>query len=392
MRDMTAPAWRFSALTTSVAIVGLLAIVANFLWGTGYPSINGTESQSAISALKYLKARPFDALALLDYSQRPESKDGAASADRERALVLAAQLAPNDVEVVKALATRAFQRADTVAGLAYVARWASISPAERATALNVLLSAADNREWAGFINALLKTNWPLADTLLLAACSKLGVNQLLELGAAISRSTAIRGSTAACVSAKLIAENRSANARAFWLGTLRPLPSKIGHVFNGDFALPLGDSPFNWTLAEGGEFRDGFRVGRVMGAAPNARSHALVVRFNGRPVHSAVAVQSLALPPGSYRLRYLTKQSGFVGTDSVRWVLRCSPNDSAIEQTMDPVESLANEWRSVGGQFKVADTCSGQSIRLELSSRLQQLSGTLASAVFTDLEVERLKI
>ena len=215
---------------------------------------------------------------------------------------------------------------------------------------------------------------------------------MLALGTAISRSVAVRSETAACVSRKLLAENRSPDARAFWLATLRPLPAKIGHVFNGDFSLALGNSPFNWTLAEGGEFRDGFRIGVVTGAAPDGKAPALLARFNGRRVDAALATQSLALPSGSYRLRYVTKQSGFVGTESARWILRCHPIQTVIEQRPGPPQALKDGWSASTGLFTVAENCRGQTIRLELSSRLQQLTGTNATAAFADVEVVRVNI
>ena len=277
---MTAPGFGYRVLTKIAAAVGLLAILVNVFWGTDFPATEATALKPAASAANYLKARPLDALALVNYSQDAENLAKSTSANRERTLALALQLAPNDVEVIKALAALAFQRGDMLVGLNYVVRWASISPADRSSAINILLSSAGNREWESFISEQLKANWPLADTLLLAACSKLGANQLLALGAAISRNHAIRSETAACVSRKLVAENRSPEARAFWLGTMRPLPPKIGYVFNGDFSLPVGNGPFNWTLSEGGEFRDGFRVGLVNGAAPDGKAHALIVRFN----------------------------------------------------------------------------------------------------------------
>ena len=388
---MTASVPKFHVLTIIVATAGLLAILLNAVWGTNYPNVDGTGSTPLTSVSEYLSARPFDALALVNYSQIAESQASVTSANRERVLILASQLAPNDIEVVKALAAFAFRRGDTLLGLNHVAHWASISAADRSVALNVLLSGAGNREWPGFIDAQLKTNWPLAEALLLAACGKLSADQLLTLGSAISRSAAIGSETAACVSRKLLAENRSLEARVFWLGTLRPLPPKIGHVFNGDFSLPLGNGPFNWTLAEGGEFRDGFRVALLSGAAPDGKAHALQVRFNGRRVDSALATQSLALLPGNYRLRFVTKQSGFVGAESARWLLRCGSTGTLIEQRLEPTRLLIDGWSANSGLFTITEPCRGQSIRLELSSRLQQLTGTNASAAFADVEVERME-
>ena len=389
---MSTSAPGFRALTISAAAAGLLAILLNTIWGTDYPDIDTVASNLDTFSAKYLTVRPFDALALINHSQSGQSQAGATSANRDHMLALASHLAPNDVEVVKALAASAFQRGETLVGLNHVARWAGISPADRPAAINILLSAAGNREWERFITDQLKTNWPLADTLLLAACGKLGGNQLLALGAAISRSVAIRSETVACVSRKLVAENRSPDARAFWLATLRPLPAKIGHVFNGDFSLPQGNGPFNWTLAEGGEFRDGFRIGIVNGAASDGKAPALLARFNGRRVDSALATQSLALPPGSYRLRYATKQSGFIGTESARWILRCSPTENIIEQRSEPTQLLQDGWSTSLGLLTIAETCIGQSIRLELSSRLQQLTGTNGTAAFAYVEIERVNI
>ena len=383
---------KLRVLAVAAASASLLALLVNAIWGTDYPNTDGSDATPPVSAATYLTARPFDALALVNYSQSAGNRAATTLAERERTLTLASQLAPNDVEVIKARAALAFQGGDTLAGLNFIARWASISPIDRASAINILLSAVGSREWEKFVSEQLKADWPIADALLNAACGKLGASQLLGLGAAISRSVSIRSQTAACVSEKLISENRSADARAYWLGTLRPLPPKIGHIFNGNFAMPPGQSPFNWTLSEGGEFRDGFRVGRVNGAAPDGRSYALLVRFNGRKVNSALARQSLALPPGKYRLRYVTRQSGFVGTESARWVLRCAANAAEIEQRPETAQTLPNGWRTGGGLFTIAEACSGQSIQLELSSRLLQLTGTNASAAFADVEVERVNI
>ena len=387
---MTPRTFAFRALTIFPATVGLLAILAVAVWGTQYPNFDGSGSKPVTSVTTYLAARPFDALALVNFAQSANSKASTTAADRERMLVLASQLAPHDIDVAKALAARAFERGDVLAGLNHVAQWAKISPVDRSSAMDILLSAAGSREWASFINEAVKTNWVLGDALLGAACSKLGVNQLLALGAAISRSTAISNQTATCISTKLIAENQAPAARAFWLGTLRPLPPKIGYVFNGDFSLPLGNGPFNWKLAVGGEFRDGFRVGLATGAAPDRKASALQVRFNGRRVDSALATQSLALPPGTYRLRYATKQSGFVGAESARWVLRCDAAGTSIEQRPELTQALADGWSTNSGLFTITEPCTGQSIRLELSSRLQQLTGINANAAFADIEVERI--
>ena len=376
----------------AAATAGLLAILINAVWGTDHPNFDSTSSKPVASATKYLAARPFDALALVNYWQSAENQASSSSEDRERTMMLASQLAPNDVEVVKALAAIAFQRGHTLMGLNHVARWASISPVDRPAAIDILLSAAINREWGPFVTEQLKANWPLADALLMAACGKLGGNQLLALGVAISRSVALRSETAACVSRKLIAEDRSPDARAFWLGTLRPLPPKIGHVFNGDFSLLVGNGPFNWALADGGEFRGGFRVGVVNGAAPDGKARALLVRFNGRRVDSAITTQTLALIPGNYRLRYNTKQSGFVGSESARWMFRCIPTEAIIEQRPEPTKALTDGWSTTVGMFTIADGCRGQTIRLELSSRLQQLTGTNANAAFADIEIERVII
>lgn len=387
---MTTPASGFRVAAIFPAAIGLLAILVVAVRGTPYPNFDGSGSTPVTSAATYLAARPFDALALVEYLRSANIKASTSSADRERVLVLASQLAPNDAAVAKALAALAFERGDTLAGLNHVAQWAKISPVDRSSAIDILLSAAGNREWVSFIDEQVKTNWILGDAFLGAACSKLGANQLLALGAAISRNTAIGSQTAACISTKLIAENQSPAARAFWLGTLRPLPAKIGHVFNGDFSLPLGNGPFNWTLAVGGEFRDGFRVGLVRGAAPDGKAYALQVRFNGRRVDSALATQSLALAPGTYRLRYLTKQSGFVGAESARWMLRCEAAGTSIEQRPESTRALTDGWSASSALFTVTEPCRGQSIRLELASRLQQLTGINASAAFADVEVERI--
>ncbi len=384
------PDVRAIAVSLIVATIGVLAAIANMLWGTEYPNLSGTRSESAVSASTYLKARQFDALAFLSYSLSAENPGGTNAASRQRTLLVASQLAPNDAEVVRALAALAFQRGEMLEALNQSARLASISPTDRGAAIDILLSAANTREWPNFVNGQLETKWPLADALLNVACGKLAGDQLLALGAAISRSVAVSSQTSACVSRKLIAENRSPDARAFWLGTLRPLPPSIGHVFNGDFSLALGDSPFNWSLAVGGEFRDGFRVGVVDAGSPDRKARSLQVRFNGRRVNSSLVEQSLALPPGLYRLRYATKQSGFAGAESARWIVRCEPAAVLVDQRPERAEQLTDGWAINSSSFAISDACRGQTIRLELSSRLQQLTGTNASAAFSGIEITRI--
>lgn len=378
------------ALSLMTATVGMLAVVTNVLWGTAYPNATATSSQPSVSPASYLQARPFDALALLTFSLSAENPDSVDVARRQRTLLIASQLAPNDSDVVKARATLALQRGEVLAGLNHVARLASISPSDRSASLDTLLSAATRIEWPRFIEGQLQEKWPLAEALLVAACAKLSGDQLLGLAAAVSRSVNVSTQTAACVTRKLVAENRAPDARAFWLGTLRPLPPVIGHVFNGDLSLAMGDNPFNWSLADGGEFRDGFRAGLVDIESPGRKARALQVRFNGRRVNSWLVEQALAIPSGNYRLRYATRQTGFSGAESVHWVFRCDPAGAVLDQRVEPAAALADGWTILSATFTIPEACKGQSIRLELSSRLQQLTGANATVALSGIEVARM--
>lgn len=381
---------RAATLTSIAAAAGLLAGIANLLWGTTNPYLVVSSSEPPAATSSYLQARPFDALALLNYTVAAENHGSVDFTSRERTLLIASQLAPNDSDVIKAQAVLALQRGEVLAGLNHVARLASVSPTDRSAALDTLLSAATSGQWPSFIRGQLQAKWPLAEALLGAACAKLSGDQLLGLAAAVSGSVNISTQTAACVTRKLIAENRSPDARAFWLGTLRPLPPIIGHVFNGDFSLPVGGNPFNWSLADGGEFRDGFRAGVIDVESVGRKGRALQVRLNGRRVNSWLAEQALSMPSGTYRLRYAARQTGLAGTESLRWVLRCEPTGAVLDQRVEPSAVLADGWTMHSAAFTIPDACKGQSIRLELSSRLQQLTGANANVVFSGIEAARI--
>lgn len=145
-------------------------------------------------------------------------------------------------------------------------------------------------------------------------------------------------------------------ARQLWLEMLPPAErSRHGLLANGGFqGRPVGQ-PFGWAL-------QAIDVGRAEIRDSNTpRPHLNVDYFGGS--NAVLAEQLLALPPGSYRLRYEVAGESGAGSSSLSWRVTCY--SGAPELARSEMSGLAAAYRPREASFTVpAAGCDGQRLRL----------------------------
>lgn len=145
-------------------------------------------------------------------------------------------------------------------------------------------------------------------------------------------------------------------ARAIWLGTL-PEGERARNrlLFDGGFAGRDAPAPFGWTLHDD-------EVGRAEFAESDAAGQHLDVHyFGGR--NAVLAEQTLALPPGRYRLTFQARSDTEIRAGSLAWVVTCLP--SRTEAARIPIEPLPEAYRPIAAAFSLpASGCAGQRLAL----------------------------
>jgi tetratricopeptide (TPR) repeat protein len=144
-------------------------------------------------------------------------------------------------------------------------------------------------------------------------------------------------------------------ARTIWLETLPPA-ERAAHLLmanNGLRGRPVGE-PFGWTLYA----RD---VGRAeLRDANTQRAHMVVEYFGGS--NAILAEQTIALAPGTYRLRYGVSGESGTGSSSLYWAINCFTGSQQLLRK--PIERVAARERRDEASFAVPAGCDGQRLRL----------------------------
>jgi tetratricopeptide (TPR) repeat protein len=156
--------------------------------------------------------------------------------------------------------------------------------------------------------------------------------------------------------------------------------------FNGDFEITQRvGGPFEWQI----DPVPGVEVGLRM--SPTGQGRALRVAFAGRRSAFRHVRQLLALPPGSYQLRWQSRFDELQTPQGLRWVLRCSGRAGA---SLPPAPLLATparrgnqRWQREEAAFTVPAECPGQLLELELHARIPAETLARGSAWFDKLEI-----
>lgn len=164
---------------------------------------------------------------------------------------------------------------------------------------------------------------------------------------------------------RLVQDRDYATARQAWRDSLPAAQrSEDALLYNGDFNVPLGGLPFNWTVVA----VPGADVSIV--ADDDGKGHALRVQFSGARVPGWNVSELLLLPPGRYRLSGRVKAQDLRATRGLWWRLACAdePQDS-LAQTQLVAADLP--WTGFAADFTVsAQGCAAQWLRLEIPARV----------------------
>jgi tetratricopeptide (TPR) repeat protein len=171
----------------------------------------------------------------------------------------------------------------------------------------------------------------------------------------------------AVVARALLAEQRPAEARSAWLRIGGH--SDAGAVFDGSFAGLAGAPPFGWSLHSGANVETAIEPG----AGPAGAGALRAETFSSLALD--VAEQSLALPPGSYRLRFSAASDDAAQVpQSFVWTVDCAPRRRLVEIALAP----APEWSQQTGSFVVPAGCPLQVLRLAKLRTADQGTRTVA--------------
>jgi len=154
----------------------------------------------------------------------------------------------------------------------------------------------------------------------------------------------------------LVADQRFDAAASDWRSLSRGA-GQTGYVYDGDFAQPPGQTPFDWSYSDG----VGWTVD-VADAPGQARGVALRLEYDGvsppRPVR-----QMLVLQPGSYRLSGRAYDDGDAGAQLLTWSVVCVTTGQALAAV--PTPQTKGQWSAFTAELSVpSDRCPAQWLAL----------------------------
>jgi len=174
-------------------------------------------------------------------------------------------------------------------------------------------------------------------------------------------------SVQAAVAQALIVRQRPAEARRVWLRIGGH--SDADAVFDGTFAGLTGAPPFGWRLHSGPNVETLIEAG----AGPDEAGALKAQTFSSLALD--MAEQSLALAPGSYRLRFAAaSEDADLVQQSFVWTVECAPRKRLMEVAITP----AAEWSQQTGSFEVPEGCPLQILRLSKLRTADQGTRTLS--------------
>jgi len=164
-----------------------------------------------------------------------------------------------------------------------------------------------------------------------------------------------------------------------WLQFLPPEQlSKVGWLFNGNFATAPSGLPFDWTF-EGG---NGVNI-QLAERSDRKHDNALLMEFGPGRVEFGGVNQLILLPPGSYRLRG-TYKSDLVSQRGMQWRILCGQKSIGESR---PVMGTEPVWTDFAVRFSVPDDCLAQTIKLVLDARHTSETFVSGSIWYDDLKI-----
>lgn len=391
---MDSPILRY--LRVSLIVCAVLTAFCIVGWGLLTNPLQITRSpprQSDVhdGARRYIVGRPFDPVGWLAWVGTASGGAGLPGSPRASQIIdSAALLGPVDPQVLRGQGLLALNRGEIAAGLGRTATFAVMFPTEQRDAFTTLRAYVNDPVWPPFLQSQLDKKWPAINAFLQDSCqSGMPLSTLLTLTQQVVRRQPLSDAVVNCIGNRAIAENQIPVAYWLWVNALPTLPAAIGNVFNGDFELPLADRLFDWRLAAGGEYREGFVIAIRDDETRRKKNRVLSVSFNGRPLRTPVAHQYLALEPARYTFAYSMRPTGLPVDSAVAWNLRCIP--ATISPGLAEIKSskAVAGWISKTQEITIPIGCSGQILELDVGSKPQMMQGMFGSVLFDDLSLVR---
>jgi hypothetical protein len=164
-------------------------------------------------------------------------------------------------------------------------------------------------------------------------------------------------------------------ARAVWLQMRPPMErAQYALLFNGSFRSVQAEPPFAWSFPQDA-------AGRAEIVATGTSTPYLDALYYGGS-NATLAEQTLALPPGRYRLSHIAKSAAGVRSGELAWIVSCLSDNRELGRLR--LVNLAPAYRRYGIDFVVPAGCSGQRLHLGADA------GDIAAEV--NVQIARLEI
>lgn len=361
---------------------------------TGRPRVPSLVGQPAASAdrealRQVLRSNPGQVDALLMLASERE-KSGEAS-EANRALDAAFALAPNDRNVLAAVAEFQLRQGNVARVLPLLDRLVDSYPETRPGAFEVLAQLLSGGRDAAAWNKIIARKPAWLGAFVASSCER-GTDPAI-LAPLLQHAPAGRSATreSACVIDRLRDSDRWEQAYQVWLNTLpRERLSEVGFVFNGSFEYVPSGQGFDWRPTRALERDAGHSVEMAQAQGVNGK-RALHVSYNSKRQSGVPIMQYVALPSGRYELSGLAHPLSIAVGRGVQWTLRCVKAGAASEPISASERFVgSSNWRTFAFQVNVPAGCRGQVLQLEPVGTADGTAYLSGSIWFDDLVLRRL--
>ena len=301
-------------------------------------------------------------------------------------LDVAYQLAPNDRNVLTALAEFQLRLGDVARALPLLDRLVEAYPETRPGAFEVLAQLlAEGREPAAWKKILARRPTWLG-SFIVSSCEK-GADPEILVPLLPERAAA----ESACVIDRLRDNDRWTQAYQVWLNTLpKERLADVGYVYNGSFEFAPTALGFDWRPGRAPERESGHAVEMPQAQGVSGK-RALRVTYSGKRQSGVPIAQYVALSPGRYELTGLAHPLSITAGRGVQWTLRCVKAGAASAPIAASERFVgSSEWRRFAFEIQVPAQCPGQVLQLEPIATSDGSVYLAGSIWFDDLVLRRL--
>lgn len=395
---MSVAARRAAIVVFALALVWRVLHVNAVLYDdNGRPRLPAVGQNSAADAnvdretlRQALRSNPGQIDALLMLAGGYESSGDAKQASR--ALDAAYQLAPDERNVLAAVAEFQLRQGDVARALPLLDRLVDTYPEMRPGAFEILGQLlSEGREPATWKRILArKPTW--LGLFIVSSCER-GMDPAILVPLLLERTPSSRSPTpeSACVIDRLRVSDRWQQAYQVWLNTLpRERLSEVGFVFNGSFEFAPSGQGFDWRPTRALERDSGHSVEMPQAQGVSGK-RALRVSYNGKRQSGVPIAQYLALAPGAYGLSGLARPLSITAGRGVEWTLRCVKAGTPSETIATSERFVGSgDWRHFAFEIKVPAGCPGQVLQLEALATSDGYAYLSGSIWFDDLVLRHL--